>query len=453
MTGRELTFRMLMQVNEQEELSHHVLNHALKEYELTDLERSFATRLFHGTLERQLTLDWVLEHRANRPMCKVKPKVRNILRMSAYQLLFLQQVPASAVCNEAVNLTKKSGLGGLSGFVNGVLRSLSRDITQAGSQEKYLKQFAQDMTETERLCFLYSVPVWLVSYLRKLYPKKSLESMFEAFLEKEGICIRLNKSRGSMEELKLLLEQDNIAYEDGLQSNTLRLSHIGRLTELQAYKEGRFSVQDESSVFAGNVLPLAGGMRVLDLCAAPGGKTVHVADELTVLGGGEVEARDLRAQKTKKIKENVNLTGLTNVTCTVKDATKYDQEREEWADIVLADLPCSGLGVISGKPDIKWKTHYEDILALADIQRQILQQAVRYVKKGGYLCYSTCTITKEENEDICRLLREKGLTQVSLKEQVPELMNAQVSAEGAVQILPDKRGTDGFFVALFRKEA
>lgn len=452
MTGRELAFRMLIQVNEQEELSHHVLNKALQEHELSDVERGFATRLFHGTLERQLTIDWILEHQAKRPMCKVKPKIRNLLRISAYQLLFLQQVPASAVCNEAVKLAKKCGLAGLSGFVNGVLRGLSREIVQAGGQEAFLHAFAQEMTETERLCFLYSMPVWLVSYWRNAYPKRSLEPMLQAFLEEGGVSIRQNKSRGSMEELKASLEQEGVAYTPGILPNTLRIQHGRNLAELRAYREGRFSIQDESSAFAGNVLPLQQNMKVLDVCAAPGGKSVHVADELSVLGGGEVEARDLREQKIAKIAENLKITGLTNVTCVVKDATHPDPSKKGWADIVLADLPCSGLGVIGRKPDIKWKTSYEDILSLAEIQKKILKQAVTYVKSGGYLCYSTCTITKEENADMCEYIKKLKLQPVSLAEMVCDGMDAEVSADGAVQLFPGVGGTDGFFVALFRRE-
>ncbi len=451
MTGRELAYQMLLQVNEHEELSHNVMNSAFAKYELSDVERGFATRLFHGTLERQLTIDWILEHQAHRPMCKVKPKVRNILRMSAYQLLFLQQVPPSAVCNEAVKLTKKVGMSGLSGFVNGVLRSLSREIQQAGGQQEYLQGFAQDMTETEKLCFLHSMPVWLVSYWRGKLSEERLESMLPAFLEEGDVTIRWNRSKGSLQELKASLREEGVEYREGALPNTLHVQLNQRLTELRAFREGLFCVQDESSAFAGNVLPLEAGMKVLDVCAAPGGKAIHAADELLSLGGGEVEARDLRDNKAEKIRENLRHLHIDNVTCVVKDATVMDESKREWADIVIADLPCSGLGVIGRKPDIKWKTSYEDILSLASIQRKILRHAITYVKPGGYLCYSTCTITHFENEEMCEYIRALGLRQVSLAEQLPDALDADLTPSGAIQIFPGKARADGFFVALFRK--
>ncbi len=452
MTARELAWKMLIQVNEQDGLSHHVMNKAFSEHALPEVERAFATRLFHGTLERQLTIDWILEHQAHRPMCKVKPKIRNLLRVSAYQLLFMDQVPPSAVCNEAVKLIKQGSLSGLSGFVNGVLRGLSREIEQAGGREQYQKAFAEDMTETERLCFWYSMPVWLVSYWRERYPKATTEKMLRAFLDRRGVTLRCNESKGTPEELVALLEEEKIVSEPGLLPNTVHVFDAGSPAECLAYQQGRFRVQDESSVLVGNLLPLERGMRVLDLCAAPGGKSLHVADRLRVLGDGTVEARDLRQTKVDRITEQKVQLAFEHLHCVVADATEYDAKLEGSADIVLADLPCSGLGVIGKKPDIKWKTTYEDVLALAKVQRSILKNAVRYVKPGGYLMYSTCTVTTEENDDNSAFLRGLSMVPVAIADRIPETFGGVKRDEEAVQLFPESGVTDGFFLALFRRE-
>ncbi|MBO4696263.1 MAG: 16S rRNA (cytosine(967)-C(5))-methyltransferase RsmB [Lachnospiraceae bacterium] len=448
MNAREFALKMLLKINEEQVLSHEALK-ALDQSGLEPRDRSLATKLVHGTLERQLTIDWILVKKTGKPVSKMKPCVRNILRMGVYQLLFLSQIPASAVCNESVKLTKKNGYAGLSGFVNGVLRGLSRDIEAAGSQEEALATFAKEYPEKERFCFLYSVPEELADYYRTNYPGEA-EEMFRAFLSESGVSIRWNKSRGSLDELKAVLQKEDIPFRDGLLPNTLRLMKSGSPAGSEAFRKGLFSIQDESSALAGNLTPLKKGMKVLDLCAAPGGKTVHAADELTALGGGSVTARDLSAEKTERIREHADRVGLSNVTCEKRDALQYEEALKEAYDIVLADLPCSGLGVISRKPDVKWKTSLADAASLASVQRDILKNAVRYVKKGGYLCYSTCTITKEENDRNCDFIESLGLVPYDVTEAVPEVFRKRYQ-NGRLQLFPQD-GTDGFFIAVFRKK-
>lgn len=453
MTARELVLDMLMQAQEQEKLSHKVLAKGLAANPaLSDQDRALAVRMFQGTLERKLTLDWIIEKQARRPMTKMKPVVRNVLRMSAYQILFMEQIPESAACNEAVKLIKKKGMLGLSGFVNGVLRGLVRSVENYPDTETFMNVFAEDMTETEELCFRYSMPDWLVIYWLKRYPRETVETMLRAFLEKPPITVHHNASKGSMEELKEALRQEGVAFSEcEYADNALHLIDVGNPAKLQAFADGRFTVQDESSILAGKVLPLKKDMVVLDLCAAPGGKAMHAADTLAALGGGKVIARDLSESKVNMVREQATRIGLTNVECSVWDARRMDNTLQGIADIVIADLPCSGLGVIGRKPDIRWKTEYEHIENLATLQKEILFIAVNYVKPGGYLSYSTCTLTKEENEENVAYLESLGLKTCDISASLPESLRFKKTAQGQLTMIPGEQKMDGFFVSLLQK--
>ena len=439
--------KMLVRINEEGVLCHKALL-SLDGDGLSEKDRALVTRLVHGTLERQLTCDRILENLTGKPVGRIKAKIRNLMRMTVYQLLFLTQIPDSAAVNEAVNLTKKAGYPFLTGFVNGVLRNLVRQIEAAGGADAYLKETGQKLSGRELLSFRYSMPEELVAYYCKNYPDEA-EAMFAAFLSEGSYTVRLNQSRGTMQELKESLQKDGIAFSDGLLPNTLRMERTGNPARTEAYRNGLLSVQDESSALAGNILPLKSGMAVLDLCAAPGGKTIHIADELIVLGGGTVTARDISAGKCDRIREQAERIGLTNVSVEPADATVFDAASEERFDLVIADLPCSGLGVIGRKPDIKYKTKREDILALSKLQKEILDNAVRYVKKGGYLCYSTCTVTKEENDENRKHIEDKGFTAWDFSGRIPEGLRRRYE-NGSLQLFPQD-GTDGFYTALFRK--
>ena len=447
MNARESAMKMLVRINEEGVLCHKALL-SLDGDGLSEKDRALVTRLVHGTLERQLTCDRILENLTGKPVGRIKAKIRNLMRMTVYQLMFLTQIPDSAAVNEAVNLTKKAGYPFLTGFVNGVLRNLVRQIEAAGGADAYLKETEQKLSGRELLSFRYSMPEELVAYYCKNYPDEA-EAMFAAFLSEGSYTVRLNQSRGTMLELKESLQKDGIAFSDGLLPNTLRMERTGNPARTEAYRNGLLSVQDESSALAGNILPLKSGMAVLDLCAAPGGKTIHIADELIVLGGGTVTARDISAGKCDRIREQAERIGLTNVSVEPADATVFDAASEERFDLVIADLPCSGLGVIGRKPDIKYKTKREDILALSKLQKEILDNAVRYVKKGGYLCYSTCTVTKEENDENRKHIEEKGFTAWDFSGRIPEGLRRRYE-NGSLQLFPQD-GTDGFYTALFRK--
>ena len=463
MTAREIAWNILAAVNEHGELSHLAMAESLAGSGLSEKDRAFATRLVHGTLERMQTIDVILQRQSGRPVTKIKPAIRNLLRMSVYQLLYLERVPASAVCNEAVTLAKKRGMAGLAGFVNGVLRGIAREIEACGGQNGYPERAAEGLSEDARLCFLYSMPEWIVKLWRRDFPKADPETMMKAFLAPGYVNVRLNKSRASMAELTEALTREGAEPMPGVLANCLRLAGNGNPADSAAYRNGWFSIQDTGAVLAGNLLPLRPGMTVLDLCAAPGGKTVHAADELAALAAESgadtkyrVESRDAGEGKIASILEQADRVGLAGVTATAADATKYDPAWEAKADIVIADVPCSGLGVIGRKPDIKTKTTAEDVESLAGLQRQIVAQAVRYVRPGGYLSYSTCTVARAENEAVAEYIASLGMTPVPLAGKLPdEIREASERMGGTdglgIQLFPEPERWEGFYIAGFRK--
>ncbi len=444
---------MLDEVNEQGNLCHRVQTKTLAEHtELVGAERAFLIRVFHGTLERQQTIDWILMRKTGRAVQKQKPKIRNVLRMAVYQILFMD-VPNSAACNEAVKITKNRNMNGLSGMVNGVLRGIARDVEADGSTEAYLEQLAEGMNTTDRLSFLYAMPTWLILYWRSLYDDATVEKMLKSFLEESKTVIRLREDDRSGEKaMEALLSEGTELTETEYAPNARRMTKAGRLDGSAAFAKGLFAIQDESSILVGNLIPLKAGDTVLDLCAAPGGKTCHIAERLQALGGGTVLARDVSDKKLEAIQENASRLGLSNLRLKVWDAERVDPTMKGAADVVLADLPCSGIGVIGRKPDIKWKTELDDISALAEIQKRILRASADYVKKGGYLVFSTCTITKEENMGGYEELRSLGFDPVDLTPYLPKALQSEPTAkEGYLQLVPGVHSTDGFFFSLFQK--
>ena len=446
MDAREAALKMLIRINEEGMLCHKALNDPIRD-SLSEADKSFFTKLVRGTLERMVTCDMILERKTGKPVSKQKPFIRNLLRMGCYQLLFLSAVPASAVCNEAVKAAKKAGFTGLSGFVNGVLRNLSREIAAAGDPQAYLRAAEKGLSGEQLTAFRYSVPGKWVRYFETNYPGEA-EDMYRAFLEEPGTAIRLNKSRGTAEELMNLLKKDGIEAEPGMLPNSFRIRG-GSIAKSDAYKKGLFSVQDESSCLCGNILPLKAGMNVLDVCAAPGGKSLHAADELTFLGGGTVLSSDISKEKLLLLSKEADRLGFDSISVKQHDAAVFEPSYENAFDLVLCDLPCSGLGVIGRKPDIKDKTDTADIKALAEIQKSILAAAVRYVKPDGHLCFSTCTVTKEENEDRADDILRYGLMPSDFSERIPERLRHRYR-EGRLQLFPQD-GTDGFFMALFQR--
>lgn len=442
---RELSLEVLVKVLEDGEYSSAVIGQVLTVYQyLEKQERAFFTRLCEGTIERALELDYILNQFSKVKVKKMKPVIRNILRMGVYQLKYMEQVPDSAACNEAVKLAQRKGFHNLKGFVNGVLRNVGRN----------LDKIAYPAKEENPLLYLsvrYSMPEWIVTLWITQYGLEQTETMLKAVFAERPTTIRCNCDKISVEELKEILSKEQVTVEDGVYVDTaLRISDYNYLNKLESFRDGLFTVQDESSMLVALAAGIKEGNQIVDVCAAPGGKSLHAAELLH--GTGNVSARDLTEQKISKIQENKRRLGVGNLDAIVWDATVKDENMEGKADIVIADLPCSGLGVMGKKNDIKYKASPEGIEELAKLQRQILQVVSSYVKTGGTLIYSTCTVNQTENEENMHWIeKELGFTLESLDSFLPQSLHNSTTKKGYLQLLPGIHTTDGFFLARFRK--
>lgn len=400
-------------------------------------DRAFVSRLCEGVVERAITLDYIIECYSSVKVKKMKPVVRNALRMSVYQIFYMESVPDSAACDEAVKLIVKRGYKGLSGFVNGVLRNIIRN---------------KDSIKYPSLSVKYSMPEWIVDRFSSEYGKDTAEKILDAFLNKsKSTCVRCNISKADIATITEMLKTEGVEVDSGkFFEYALNISGYNRLTELKAFKEGLIQVQDESAMLTAAISRIKANDKVIDICAAPGGKTLHAADILN--GTGKVISCDISENKTRLIHDNVKRTGFDNIDICVNDALVYRQDWKEMADVVIADLPCSGLGVTGKKCDIKYKTKPDDIKALVALQKEILSVAGQYVKSGGRLIYSTCTITAEENiENFQWIKNNLPFVSESIEEFLPKTLRDNTGKDGFIQILPHIAGTDGYFVASFIK--
>ena len=428
--SRELILDTLLLIDRDGEYSHIALKQVLDKYQYLDKkERAFITRVVNGTLERMIELDHIIHSFSKVKVNKMKPVIRMILRSGVYQIKYMDAVPDSAVCNESVKLAGKRGFTGLKGFVNGVLRNVSRNLARVEypSREKDPEGY---------LSIRYSLPAWLAAQWISEYGLEKAEEIGEGFFAERPLCVRCNTSRISREELAERLRREGVEVTpDEEVPCALWLQGYDHVAGLPEFREGLFYVQDLSSMRAVLWADSKEGDQVLDVCAAPGGKAIHVAEMLR--GTGMVEARDLTDYKIGLLEENIRRAGLANIQAVKWDATLPDPEKEEKMDIVLADLPCSGLGVLGKKPDLRYKMTPEKEEELARLQQKILSVVQAYVKPGGTLVYSTCTIHRAENEENTRWFLENHPKFRLRKER---------------QLLPGADRGDGFYIAVMEKE-
>ncbi len=449
---RLLALETLLEIEKEGRQSHRVIRDVLEKYQyLPRQDRAFFTRLCQGTLEYRMQLDYILDSFSKVPTGKMKPVVREILRMAIYQMKYMDAVPDSAAVNEAVKLAQKKGFSPLKGFVNGLLRTAGRQMGELA--------FPPKEDRIPYLSVTYSVPAWLAEQWLKQYGFQTTEAICQAFLKPSPLMVRI-RPRGSSsggfpgleETLESLRSQGVSLRRSPYLEYAYELSGYDSLAGLEAFAKGWIQVQDVSSMLAVEAAGIRPGDRILDLCAAPGGKSLLAADKAGVTG--QVEARDLTSYKVEQIEENIERCGLTNIHARVADAREYDPHRREWADRVLADLPCTGYGVIGRKPDIKYKASPNKQKELVELQREILTQAVTYVRPGGTLLYSTCTLSQEENLDNVQWLLSRF--PFRLDSLVPYLcpeLQGGTAPKGYLQLLPGIQACDGFFLArLVKKE-
>ena len=435
---RELVLGILLEVTRDGEYSHIALRNVLNKYQYLDKkERAFITRVTEGTLEHMIEIDYIINQSSNTKVNKMKPVIRCILRSAVYQLKYMDSIPDSAVCNEAVKLAEKKGFRTLKGFVNGVLRNIARNL---------------DSITYPDLSVQYSMPEWILNQWLKEYDKETVEAMLKDFQAEKPTTIRVNLNQTTKEELTAALEREDVHVENHpYLPYALWISGYDYLADLESFQSGAFYVQDISSMLVSHIAEPKEGDNVIDVCAAPGGKALHMAELLK--GTGHVEARDLTDYKVNLIEENIMRSGVTNMSAVRWDATILDESKVETADVVIADLPCSGLGVLGKKTDLKYKTSEEIQKSLVQLQRDILKQVQQYVKPEGTLIYSTCTIHEGENMGNVRWFLENfpEFELVSIKDKLCEELKQDVIEEGCMQFLPGKHQSDGFFISKFRK--
>lgn len=442
---RELVLGVLMEVTRENTYSHIALRNVLNKYQYLDKkERAFITRVVEGTLEHMIEMDYIINQFSKVKVNKMKPVIRCIIRSAVYQMKYMDSVPNSAVCNEAVKLAVKKGFGNLRGFVNGVLRNIDRNLDAVS--------YPDESDLTEYLSIKYSIPVWILNKWLAEYDREIVESMLRDFQTEKPTTIRCNLHQIETDDLKQKLEAEGVTVQrHPYLPYALLISDYNYLGELASFQQGDFAVQDISSMLVGEIAAPQTGDYIIDVCAAPGGKALHIADKLEATG--HVEARDLTEYKVDMIRENIERSHLTNICAAQQDATLLDEQAVEKADIVMADLPCSGLGVLGRKTDLKYKVTAEMTEALSQLQRQILSVVHRYVKPGGTLIYSTCTVNDGENMDQVQwFLNQYPQFHLSdIRGLLCEELKSEAVHEGCLQLLPGVQQSDGFFIAKFQR--
>ncbi|OAB34207.1 16S rRNA (cytosine(967)-C(5))-methyltransferase [Paenibacillus glacialis] len=439
---------VLTRVEQEGAYSNLQLNAGLQRASLIREDAALATELVYGTIARLNTLDYFLRRYVSKGMDKLQPWVRSLLRMSLYQLMYLDRIPPHAVVNEAVNIAKSRGHQGISGMVNGVLRSVLR-----GKDDLILPE---GLTPLERISLEQSHPRWLVKRWIKQYGEQTAEAICAANNEPPSISVRVNTTMITREKLiQDMLEQGMEVIPSPLTSEGILVKSGGNMALTDWYREGFLSVQDESSMLVGEAVGPKPGMKILDCCAAPGGKSVHMTELMK--DDGVVVANDQYPHKEKLIRDQAERLGLTSIETTVGDALNLrDKYPDESFDRILLDAPCSGLGVIRRKPDLKWTKTVEDIEEIASLQYELLEKISPLLRVGGILVYSTCTIEPQENEEMIRRFLDNHPEFGHPVEETStwsELYRMTGSQGQGIQILPQHFRSDGFFIARMQRNS
>ncbi len=444
--AREIALQVLKDLEERQAYANLVLSRVLNRVSLPGNERSLLTELVHGTIQRRNTLDWVLQRFLKHPLDKLTPWIRTILRLGVYQILYLDRVPDAAAVDESVKLAQRYGHKGVAGLTNAVLRKVS-------ASKESLPWPSRDTHPESYLSLYYSYPLWMVQrWLRRL-----------GWVEAEALCISGNKAppltvrtntlRNTRKELIHTLQQEGVASQEcRYVPEGLHLQLAGNLSALKSFQEGLFQVQGESSMLISHLLNPQPGDRVLDVCSAPGGKTVHMG--LLMQNRGEIRASDLYPQRLKLVQEAAARQGVSIVRTEPLDGRQMPAHYHERFDRILLDVPCSGLGVIRRKSDLKWNRQPEDIVALQLLQEELLTAAYRALKPGGVLVYSACTLEPEETDQVVQaFLGSEPSSEPALLAPLlpPGLVEAEKEA-GIVRLWPHKDDLDGFFIAKIRKD-
>lgn len=440
---REIAAEALMEIMTAEAYNTMTLRRLLRQNgAMPRQDRAFVTELVNGTLRNLLYIDHVLNTFSKTKTEKMKPWILAILRTAVYQLYFME-IPAHAAIDEAVKLAGTRGYAALKGFVNGVLRTAAKKKDEIPLPQRETAEY---------LSVRYSHPLWLVRMWIAYFGYAETERLCAFDNQSPDVTIRVNTLRTTADALQAALTEAGAEVQKGrLCENALHLTKTADLSRMEAFRRGLFHVQDESSQLAVEILDPQKGEAILDLCAAPGGKSFTAAEKME--NTGLLLSRDIYVHKIELLEEGAERLGISCMKSEVRDATEQNAADAEKFDRVLVDAPCSGLGLLRKKPDIRLKKSGDEIDSLVPLQRQILENAAGYVKKGGVLLYSTCTLCRKENEKNVEwfLQQHPEFAAEDITPFLPEGMAGETTQKGCLTLLPHQTGTDGFFIARMRR--
>ena len=423
--SREIALKCLYKIDKEQAYSNITLDDELNKNRkmLNDKDIGLISQIVYGVTTWKLTLDTIISKYSKIKLKKISPWIINILRMGIYQIIFLDKIPKHASVDESVNLSKKYGNKGSIGFVNAVLRKVSK--------EDYEELF-EIQNEKEKISKTQSMPIWIIEELLKNNSIEEVDRICKNLNLKPELTIRINNLKTNKDELKEKLKDKEINFKDGILDDFLILNNVKNIEKMEEFKNGLFTIQDESAGLTALVLNPKEGEIVLDACSAPGGKTTYIAELMK--NNGNIDAWDIYEHRIKLIEQNCKRLGVNIVKTKIQDASKEIGDIKKY-DKILLDVPCLGIGVIKRKPDIKWQRKKEDIEEISSIQYEILEKCSKYLKKNGEIVYSTCSILKEENEDII----EKFLKN-----------NSNFKIMDMKKIVPNEE-QDGFFICKLQK--
>lgn len=440
---RELALKVLLEINEKDAYSNIQLNKMDKDMDIRD--ENLIREIVYGIIENKLFIDHIISKASKIRLKKIHPYILEILRIGIYQIIFMGRIPDSAAVNESVKLAKKYGHKGTIGYVNGLLRAVTRD------KDKFSTIDSSNMIDY--ISIKYSHPKWLVERWIEEFGIDFTEELCKANNDRPSLNIRVNTLKINREDLLLKLANKGIKVRKGLYAkDCLIIDEANNITGLKEFEDGLFTIQDESSMLVAQIMDPREGSTVLDVCSAPGGKSTHMAQYMG--NKGLIISRDIFDHKTRLIKENADRLGIDIIEVENYDALIRDDSLLEKIDYLLLDAPCSGFGLIRRKPEIKWNRLQEDIYHLSKLQYDIIDNVKDYVKPGGTLIYSTCTIEKDENillihkfiKENPNFKLESIIDKFEYKEEIDTLK------EGYIQLFPHLHNTDGFFIAKMIKE-
>lgn len=427
---RELALKILYKIDKEQAYSNIILNEEIKlnRKRLGDKDIALISEIVYGVTTWKLTLDEIVKKYSKIRLKKISSWILNILRMGAYQIIFLDKIPKSAAVNESVNLAKRYGHNSSSNFVNAILRKI---------EKKDYEDFFQIDDNIEKISKTTSMPVWIIKELLKNNKIEDVEQICKNSNIKPKTTIRINNLKTTKEEIIKKLKEKEINYIETDFEDFLVLEKLKNIENLDLFKNGYFTIQDISAGLTAKMLNPMPGENILDACSAPGGKTTYIAELMK--NEGNIEAWDIHKHRTSLVDQNADRLGINIIKTKEKDATVYDESLCEKFDKILLDVPCLGLGVIKRKPDIKWKRSIEDIKVITQIQQKVLENCAKYLKKGAVLVYSTCSILTEENENIIKKFLDKN-------------NNFKIVQNGIINIIPDEE-KDGFFICKLQKNS